>query len=63
MTKHTVAESLPGRPALKIGRALASPIGVIVTIPLLVVAVGVGILLVGRDATRSASQSMARKQL
>ena len=63
MTEHTVGESLPGRPALQIGRALASPIGVIVTIPLLVVAVGVGILLVGRDATRSASQSMARKQL
>ena len=63
MTKHTARESLPGRPALQIGRALASPLGVIVTIPLLVVAVGVGIMLVGRDATRSASQSMARRQL
>ncbi len=63
MTKHTALESLPGRPALKLGRALASPLGVIITIPLLVVAVGVGILLVGRDATRSASQAMARRQL
>jgi len=63
VTRKTVAESSPGRPARQIGRALASPIGVLVTIPLLVVAVGVGILLVGRDATRSASDSMARKQL
>ncbi|CAN5899095.1 hypothetical protein BH11MYX3_BH11MYX3_01100 [soil metagenome] len=51
------------RPAIKLGSALASPIGVLITIPLLVVAVGVGIMLVGRDATRSASQSMARQQL
>ena len=48
---------------MRIGRALASPIGVLITIPLLVIAVGVLILLVGRDATRSASMSMARRQL
>lgn len=56
-------ESASGRPAVRVARALASPIGVLVTIPLLVIAVGVGILLVGRDATRGASQSMARRQL
>jgi serine/threonine protein kinase len=56
-------DSIAGRPAIRIARALASPIGVVITIPLLVIAVGVGILLVGRDATRSASQSMARRQL
>ena len=44
-------------------RRLASPIGVLITIPALVVAVGVGILLVGRNATRSASDQMARRQL
>ena len=47
----------------KLATALASPIGVLITVPLLVAAVGVSILLVGRDATRSASQSMAQKQL
>ncbi len=52
-----------GRPAFRLASALASPIGVLITIPLLVIIVGVGILLVGRDATRSASQSMARRQL
>jgi len=49
--------------AVRLGRALASPLGVVITLPLLVVAVGVGILLVGRDATRTASHSMARHQL
>jgi len=53
----------PEKPAVRIARALASPIGVLITVPLLVVAVGVGILLVGRDATRSASWGMAKKQL
>src|SRR6185503_13347218 len=53
----------PEKPAVRVARALASPIGVLITIPLLVIAVGVGILLVGRDATRGASQSMARRQL
>ena len=51
------------KPAIRIARALASPIGVLITVPLLVIAVGVGILLVGRDATRTASWSMAKKQL
>lgn len=48
---------------MRIGRALASPIGVLVTLPALVVAIGVGILFVGRDATRTATDSMARRQL
>lgn len=59
----TEKASAAGRPARQIGRALASPVGVLLTIPLLVIAVGIGVLLVGRDATRSTSDSMARKQL
>ncbi|MDB4956603.1 MAG: pknB 9 [Myxococcales bacterium] len=59
MTKSTTDV----RSSVRIGRALASPVGVLVTVPLLVVAVGVGVLLVGRDATRSASQAMARREL
>ena len=47
----------------RLARMLASPVGVLITIPALVVAVGVGILLVGRDATRSASDQMARRLL
>jgi serine/threonine protein kinase len=47
----------------RFARRLASPIGVLVTIPALVVAVGIGILLVGRDATRAASDDMARRML
>jgi serine/threonine protein kinase len=42
---------------------LASPVGVLITIPALVAAVGVGILLVGRDATRTVSDEMARRLL
>ncbi len=52
-----------GGVALRIARAFASPIGVIVTLPLLVIAVGLGILLLGRDATRTSSQAMAHHQL
>jgi serine/threonine protein kinase len=48
---------------VRVGRALASPVGVLVTLPLLVVAVGLGVLLVGRDATLNASDHMARRQL
>jgi serine/threonine protein kinase len=42
---------------------LASPVGVLITIPALVAAVGAGILLVGRDATRTVSDEMARRLL
>ncbi|TMQ17802.1 MAG: hypothetical protein E6J91_09275 [Deltaproteobacteria bacterium] len=58
------AHSAPDRAtAARLARLLASPVGVLITIPALVVAVGVGILLVGRDATRSASDQMARRLL
>jgi serine/threonine protein kinase len=55
-------DSLTGRPA-RLGRALASPLGVLITIPLLVILVGLGILLLGRDATRSSTQQLVRRQL
>lgn len=55
--------SVAGSPAANFGRALASPIGVLITIPLLVIAVGVGILLLGRDATRTATGDLVRRQL
>lgn len=42
---------------------LASPLGVLLTIPLLVIAVGLVIILLGRSTTRDASLSMARHQL
>ncbi len=58
-----MADSIAGSPAVRLGRALASPIGVLVTIPLLVIAVGVGILLLGRDATRTATNDLVRRQL
>jgi serine/threonine protein kinase len=48
---------------VRFARMLASPLGVLITIPALVVAVGLGILLVGRDATRAASDQMARSLL
>ncbi|HEY0194743.1 MAG TPA: protein kinase [Kofleriaceae bacterium] len=51
------------RPQIRFARALASPVGVLITIPALVIAVGLGILMVGRDATRSASSQMARRLL
>jgi serine/threonine protein kinase len=58
-----VTETTTSKPAVRIGRALASPTGVIITLPVLVVAVGLGIMLLGRDATRTSTQSMARHQL
>jgi serine/threonine protein kinase len=51
------------RLAVRAGRALASPVGVLITIPALVVAVGLGIMLVGRDATLTAAHDLARHQL
>ncbi len=58
-TKHTGDQRRP----VRIARALASPIGVVITLPALVIAVGLVVLLVGRSATRNASDSMARHQL
>ncbi len=63
MAKTREPASVGGPAPIRFARALASPLGVSITIPLLVIAVGVGILLVGRNATSSASQSMARRQL
>ena len=44
-------------------RALASPTGVLLIVPALVIAVGIGILLLGLAATRETSDRMARDQL
>ena len=56
--------SLAGAPRPeRLGRALASPTGVMILVPLLVIAAGVSALLLGRRATRDASDSMARRQL
>jgi len=52
-----------GRGPARFARALASPVGVIITVPLIVVACGLGILLLGRGATRTATETMARHQL
>ena len=52
-----------GRGPARFARALASPVGVIITVPLLVVACGLGVLLLGRGATRTATEQMARHQL
>ncbi|HET9623644.1 MAG TPA: serine/threonine protein kinase [Kofleriaceae bacterium] len=48
---------------MRFARMLASPLGVLISVPALVVAVGLGILLVGRDATRSTSSQMAHRML
>ena len=53
MTRTLATDSRDRRPQVRFARALASPIGVLVTLPLLVVAVGVGIQQVGRDAPRT----------
>ena len=47
----------------RIGRALASPTGVLILVPALVIAAGAVVMLLGRRATRDASDSMARRQL
>lgn len=44
-------------------RALASPGGVLVILPALVIAAGVSVLLLGRSATRETAETMARHQL
>ncbi|HEY5933023.1 MAG TPA: hypothetical protein VIU61_00215, partial [Kofleriaceae bacterium] len=62
MARTPRKDSLTNRPA-RLGRALASPLGVLITLPLLVIAVGLGILLLGRDATRSSTQQLVRRQL
>ncbi|HVK84812.1 MAG TPA: hypothetical protein VM513_11925, partial [Kofleriaceae bacterium] len=49
--------------AARFARALASPIGVLVLLPVMVIAAGVVVMLLGRSATRDASDGMARRQL
>ena len=56
--------SLAGAPPQeRLGRALASPAGVLILVPLLAILTGVTVLLLGRSATRDASDTMARRQL
>ena len=56
--------SLGDRPrAARLARALASPVGVLVLVPALVIGAGIVVMLLGRRATRDASDSMARRQL
>ena len=47
----------------RLGRALASPTGVLILLPTLVIAAGFVVMMLGRRATRDASDSMARRQL
>ena len=56
--------SLAGAPRPeRLGRVLASPTGVMIIVPLLVIAAGLSALWLGRRATHDASDSMARRQL
>jgi serine/threonine protein kinase len=50
-------------PRAKLGRALASPTGVLILLPMLVLGAGASVMLLGRSATRDATASMARRQL
>ena len=52
-----------GSRAARVGRLFASPAGVLIIIPALVIAVGVVVLLLGRRATRDSAETMARHQL
>jgi len=47
----------------RLARALASPVGVLILLPVLVIGAGVVVMMLGRSATRDASDSMARRQL
>jgi serine/threonine protein kinase len=61
---HASRSSLAdARPAERLGRMLASPIGVMIILPLLVVGAGAGVLVLGRKATTNATDGMARRQL
>jgi len=51
------------KPATRMARALASPGGVLIILPALVIAAGVSVLLLGRSATRETAETMARHQL
>jgi serine/threonine protein kinase len=47
----------------RFGRALASPIGVLITLPLLVVAVGLGVLWFSRQANRESTEVLVQQQI
>ena len=47
----------------RLARGFASPTGVLIIIPMLVIAVGLVVLLLGRRATRDSTETMARHQL
>ncbi len=49
--------------AARLGRALASPVGILIIVPTLVITAGVVVLMLGRSATSQASDQMARRQL
>jgi len=51
------------KPSTRLARSLASPAGVLVILPALVIAAGVTVLLLGRGATRETAETMARHQL
>jgi serine/threonine protein kinase len=60
----TSTSTRAGRPReARIARFFASPASVLVIVPALVVAVGVGVLLMGRRTTRDSVETMARHQL
>ena len=65
MAASTRTPADPGLPAgaSRLARLFASPAGVLVIIPALVIAVGVVVLLLGRRATRDSTETMARHQL
>ena len=63
MNRATNAATIEKRAPVRLARALASPLGVVITVPALVIAVGLVVMLVGRSATRTSSDSMAKHQL
>jgi len=58
---NTGGDKPPG--AARLARAFASPGGVLVILPALVIAAGIAVLLLGRRATRDTAENMARHQL
>ena len=51
------------KPAARVAHLFASPTGVLVILPALVIAAGVVVLLLGRRATHDTAEQMARRQL
>ncbi len=62
-TSHATSQANPGSASNRLARGLASPVGVIVTVPLLVVVVGLGILWFGRQTNRTTSLALVQQQL